>query len=399
MSQLAMKRTPVYILGGVRSPIGSFGGSLSSLTATQLATQTTKGLFSRLSLDPEHVDETFLGNVITAGVGQAPARQVTINSGCSWSTPCTTVNKVCSSGLKSVMLAAGQVELGRRRCVLAGGFESMSQAPYYLPKGRTGYRYGHGQIQDSLIKDGLWDAFDDQHMGSCAEKCASDYLITREQQDQFAVSSYNRAIEATRQGLFADEIIPIDVGSGKRATTVAVDEELEKVNFEKIPLLRPAFDSNGTVTAANASSLNDGAASLIVCGEDFLKVHSGQPTARVIGYADTAKRSVDFTTAPTDAINQLLKDEGLSMSDIDYFEINEAFSVVALANMQLLGIDPAKVNVNGGSVALGHPIGGSGARILVTLLQVLKQRSGKLGIAAICNGGGGASAILVENLQ
>lgn len=388
-----------YIVSLARTPIGSFNGSLAHLTGPELGGIAGKACIERSGISSEDVSSVIMGNVCSANVGQAPASQVSIKSGCSWSTPAVTVNKVCASGMKSVMMASQEISTGMHDCVLAGGFESMSNIPYYLPKARNGYRYGHGQITDGLLSDGLWDSFDQKHMGSFAEKCASDYNFSREEQDAYAISSYQRAIEATEKGFFSDELVPVEVKSKGGVSVVDTDEELQKVNYEKIPGLKSAFMENGTVTAANASSLNDGAAAVLVVSEAFLRFHNIEPLARIISFADAAKKSDEFTTAPVLAVEKALSQVDLLPTNVDFWEINEAFSVVALANQKLLNINSDRLNVNGGAVALGHPIGASGARIIISLISVLRRKNGTMGVATICNGGGGSSAIVLERLK
>lgn len=389
----------VYIISAVRTPIGSYGGVFSSLTAPKLGTLAIKGAFEKAGLDAGEVQEVFFGNVLTANIGQAPARQAALGAGISNTTPCTTVNKVCSSGAKSVMFAAQSILLGDADVVVAGGMESMSTVPYYLDKARFGYRLGHGNVVDGIIRDGLWDVYNDFHMGSAAELCSRDCHISREDQDAYAIESYKRAAKATENGYFKNEIVPVEIQQKKETLTIGEDEEFKRVNFDKVPALKPVFEKDGTVTAANASTLNDGAAALILMSKEKAEAMGIKPIAKIIAYADAAKEPEKFTTAPNDALKKVVKKAGLQLQDIDYFEINEAFAVVAIANNQLLGLNPEKVNVFGGAVSLGHPIGCSGARILVTLLNVLKVNNGKRGAIGICNGGGGASALIVENLS
>lgn len=388
--------TPV-ILSGCRTPIGSFMGSLSSLSAPQLGAAAIKEAVRRAGIKPEDVSEVIMGNVLTAGVGQAPARQAALGAGLPQSVPCMTINKVCGSGLKSVMLAAQAVMTGDAEVVVAGGMESMSNAPYLLDKARSGYGFGHAQLIDSMIKDGLWDVYNDFHMGNAAELCASECNIPRDSQDEFAINSYKRALQAMESGAFAEEIVSVEIPQRKGdPVVVSEDEEPKRVKFEKIPTLRPAFQKDGTVTAANASSLNDGAAALVIASEEWAKAHGIQPIAKIVTQASFAKAPEWFTTAPADVIKAITSKVGLTVADIDLFEVNEAFAVVALATNQLAGLDPDKVNVNGGAVALGHPIGASGARILVTLLYAMKSRDARRGLATLCIGGGEASAVIVE---
>ena len=389
----------VVIVAATRTPIGSFGGSLSSFTATQLGSFVIKSVIEKSGLKPEHIQEVYMGNVLSANLGQAPATQAAIFAGLPY-LPATTVNKVCASGMKTIMLAATSIASGENDIVLAGGMESMSNVPYYLDKARNGYRLGNGQIIDGLVKDGLWDVYNDYHMGSAAELCATDCHISREEQDAYAIESYKRAQAAQSAGKFRDEITPIELKDKKGDITLFEDdEEPRAVKFDKIPSLKPVFKKDGTVTAANASTLNDGAAAVILMSREKAHELGIKPIARVVAYADAQQAPEWFTTAPSKAIPLALHRAGLSGGDIDYYEINEAFSVVSIANNQNLKLDPAKVNVNGGAVAMGHPLGASGARIVVTLLNVLQQNGGKYGAAAICNGGGGASAIVIENLR
>lgn len=388
----------VYIVSAVRTPIGSFGGVLSGISATQLGAQAIKAALERISLDPAHVQEVFMGNVLSAGEGQAPVTQATIFAGITQRIPGTTVNKVCASGMKAVMLGAQSILLGDNDVVVAGGMESMSNVPYYLDKARNGYRLGNGSVTDGLVKDGLWDVYNDYHMGSAAELCAVECKISRQEQDAYAVESYKRSAAAYAAGKFKNEIVSVKVEQrGKEPMMVSEDEEYKNVKFEKIPTLKPAFQKDGTVTAANASKLNDGAAALVLMSGEKMKELGLKPLAKIISYADAQQAPEWFTTAPSKALPKAAAKAGISLKDVDYFEINEAFSVVAIANNKEMSLDPAKVNVNGGAVSLGHPLGASGARILVTLINVLKQNNGKLGAAGICNGGGGASAMIIEN--
>lgn len=389
----------VVIVAATRTPIGSFGGSLSSFTATQLGSFVIKSVIEKSGLKPEHIQEVYMGNVLSANLGQAPATQAAIFAGLPY-LPATTVNKVCASGMKAIMLAATSIASGENEIVLAGGMESMSNVPYYLDKARNGYRLGNGQIIDGLVKDGLWDVYNDYHMGSAAELCATDCHISREEQDAHAIESYKRAQAAQSAGKFRDEITPVQLKDKKGDITLFEDdEEPRAVKFDKIPSLKPVFKKDGTVTAANASTLNDGAAAVILMSREKANELGIKPIARVVAYADAQQAPEWFTTAPSKAIPLALHRAGLNGDDIDYYEINEAFSVVSIANNQNLKLDPAKVNVNGGAVAMGHPLGASGARIVVTLLSVLRQNGGKYGAAGICNGGGGASAIVIENLR
>jgi len=386
----------VVIVSALRTPIGSFGGSLAGFTATQLGGIAIKAAIEKAGIKPEDVQEVYMGNVLSANLGQAPATQAAKHAGLP-DLPATTINKVCASGTKAIMLAAQSIALGQNDIVVAGGMESMSNVPYYLEKARTGYRLGHGQITDGLVKDGLWDVYNDYHMGSAAELCASECHISREDQDAFAIASYKKAQAAQNEGKFSAEIVPVEVKDRKgEITLVSNDEEPFAVKFDKIPSLKPVFKKDGTVTAANASTLNDGAAALVLMSADKAKELGLKPLARILAYADAQQAPEWFTTAPAKAIPLALSRAGKSIQDVDYFEINEAFSVVSLANNQLLELNNDKVNVNGGAVSLGHPLGASGARIVVTLLSVLAQNNGKIGVAGICNGGGGASALVVE---
>ncbi|WP_439697281.1 acetyl-CoA C-acyltransferase [Mucilaginibacter sp. AW1-7] len=389
----------VVIIAATRTPIGSFGGSLATIGATQLGALVIKSAVEKAGLKPDQIQEVYMGNVMSANLGQAPATQAAIFAGLPY-LPATTVNKVCASGMKAIMLAAQSIDLGQNDIVVAGGMESMSNVPYYLDKARNGYRLGNGQIIDGLVKDGLWDVYNDYHMGSAAELCAVDCNISREDQDAFAIESYNRAQKAQAAGKFKDEISPVELKDKKGDVTMFTDDEEPKaVKFDKIPSLKPVFKKDGTVTAANASTLNDGAAALVLMSREKADELGIKPLARIVSYADAQQAPEWFTTAPSKAIPLALHKAGLSSDQIDFFEINEAFSVVAIANNQLLKLDPAKVNVNGGAVSLGHPLGASGARIIVTLINVLQQNHGKFGAAGICNGGGGASAMVIENLR
>ncbi len=389
----------VYIISAVRTPIGSFGGRLSSLSASQLGAVAIKAAVERAGVSPEQVQEVYMGNVLSANLGQAPATQATKFAGLG-DIPATTINKVCASGTKAIMLAAQSIALGENDIVIAGGMESMSNVPYYLDKARNGYRLGNGQIIDGLVKDGLWDVYNDYHMGSAAELCASECQISREDQDNYAIESYKRSQEAQAKGIFKTEIAPVEIKDRKgEISIIDSDEEIHSVKFEKIPTLKPVFKKDGTVTAANASTLNDGAAALVLMSKAKAVELGLKPLARIISYADAQQAPEWFTTTPSKAIPKALENGGIKASDVDYYEINEAFSVVSIANNRILELDPAKINIHGGAVSMGHPLGASGARIVVTLLNVLKQKNSKLGVAAICNGGGGASAIVVENLQ
>lgn len=389
----------VVIVAAVRTPIGSFGGSLSGFSATQLGGFAIKAAVEKAGLKPAHIQEVYMGNVLSANLGQAPATQAAKYAGLP-DLPTTTINKVCASGTKAIMLAAQSIALGQNEIVVAGGMESMSNVPYYLDKARNGYRLGHGQVTDGLVKDGLWDVYNDYHMGSAAELCAETCKITREDQDNFAITSYKRAQAAQNEGKFKAEIVAVEVKNRKGENTlIDTDEEPAAVKFDKIPTLKPVFKKDGTVTAANASTLNDGAAALVLMSADKAKELGIKPLAKILSYADAQQAPEWFTTAPSKAIPLALSRANLSTTDVDFFEINEAFSVVSLANNQELKLNENQVNVNGGAVAIGHPLGASGARIVVTLMSVLQQNKGKIGVAGICNGGGGASAIVIENLS
>ncbi len=386
----------VVIVSGCRTPIGSFLGTLSSLSAPKLGAIVIEEAIRRAGIRKTDVQEVIMGNVLTAGVGQAPARQAALFAGLPESVECLTVNKVCGSGLKAVMLAAQAIQTGDAELVVAGGMENMSNVPYYAERARTGLRMGHAQLVDGMIKDGLWDVYNDYHMGNAAELCAKECSIPREAQDEVAVTSYKRAQAATNEGRFKDEIVPVTIQGKQGDEVVEKDEEPFKTNFDKIPKLRPAFLKEGTVTAANASKINDGAAALVVASAEKAKGLGLKPLARIVAQASSAKRPEWFTTAPADVIAKVLKKTAHTERDIDLFEINEAFAVVTLAVSKIAGLGVDKVNVNGGAVALGHPIGASGARILVTLINALKQQHKKRGMAAICIGGGEASAVIVE---
>ncbi|WP_421896754.1 acetyl-CoA C-acyltransferase [Marinoscillum sp.] len=389
----------VYIISAVRTPIGSFGGSLSGFTAVELGSKAIKGALEKAGVSPDQVNEVFMGNVVSSGLGQAPARQAAIGAGLGYNVPCTTVNKVCASGMKSVMFGAQSIMLGINDVVVAGGMESMSNVPYYIPKARFGYKYGHGQMLDGLMHDGLWEAYHGFPMGSCADNTAREMNISREAQDEYTINSYKRAAAATEAGKFKDEIIPVEIPQRKGDPIImSEDEEYKNVSFDKIPGLRPVFNKDGTVTAANASTINDGSSALVLVSKKKLDELGVKPLAKIIGFADAAQEPIWFTTAPSEAIPRAIKHAGLTAADVDFYEINEAFAVVALANNQKLGLDAAKVNVNGGAVALGHPLGTSGARIITTLHSVLAQNKGRIGVAGICNGGGGASAIVIEKV-
>jgi acetyl-CoA C-acetyltransferase len=389
----------VFIVSVARTPIGAFGGSLSSLSATQLGAIAIKSALQKANIKPEIVDEVYMGNVLQAGIGQAPVTQAMLGAGIPNTVPSTTVNKVCASGSKAIMLGAQSIMMGINDVVVAGGMESMSNVPYYLDKARNGYRLGHGQIIDGLVKDGLWDVYKDFHMGNAAEICAREYKISRDDQDNFAIESYTRAAKAYEKNAFADEITPVEIPvRGKDPIIVSKDEEYTKVNFDKLKTLKSAFEKDGTITAANASKLNDGASALVLMSGEKMKKLGLTPLAQIIGFADAAQAPEWFTTTPAIAINKALKMAGIDLKDVDFFELNEAFSVVGLVNIEILKLDPKKVNVYGGAVALGHPLGSSGSRIVATLTTVLKNEGGKIGVTGICNGGGGASAIVIKKV-
>ncbi|KDO22949.1 hypothetical protein SPRG_11795 [Saprolegnia parasitica CBS 223.65] len=389
----------VVIVSYARTPIATFNGALSSLTGPELGAIVNKAAIERAGISVNDIQEAYLGNVVSAGIGQAPARQSVLKAGIPDSVPCTTVNKVCASGMKAIAMASQAIMAGSQDIMLAGGFESMSNIPYYLPKARSGYRLGDGKLVDGVIHDGLWDPYNNQHMGMCGEKCATDFGFSREDQDNFAIASYTRAAAAAKAGKFEAEIVPVSIKQKKGdPKIVSADDEIYNVKLDKIPTLRPAFKKDGTVTAANASPLNDGAAALVVMSRERANALGLKPLARIRGFGDAAHKPVDFTTAPSKAVPIAAKHAGLQLSDIEYHEINEAFSVVALANMELMKLDHSRVNVNGGAVALGHPIGMSGARIVGTLIHILEQNDATIGAASICNGGGGAGALIIERL-
>lgn len=386
----------VVIVSAVRTPIGSFMGNLSSIDAPKLGAIAIKGALEKINLNPSSVDEVIMGQVVQAGAGQAPARQAAIFAGIPNTVPCTTVNKVCSSGMKSIMQAAQSIALGDAEIIVAGGMENMSKIPHYY-HARIAKKFGPAQMEDGMQKDGLVDAYNKEAMGVCADACATEYDFSREDQDTFAIQSYKRSAEAWSRGKFDNEVVPVEVPQRRgEPILVATDEEFTNVKLEKIPALRPAFTKDGTVTAANASTINDGAAALVLMSKDKAKELGLQPLATIKSYADAAREPEWFTVAPAKALPKALDKANINIDDVDYFEFNEAFSVVGLANMKILGLNDAKVNVNGGAVSLGHPLGCSGARIVVTLLNVLEQNNGKIGAAAICNGGGGASALILE---
>lgn len=389
----------VYIVSAVRTPIGSFLGSLSKVPATTLGTTAIKGALEKINLSPDKVEEVFMGNVLQAGTGQAPARQAALGAGIPNTVPCTTVNKVCSSGLKAVIIAAQSIKAGDADVVIAGGMENMSLTPFYEMTARTGSKFGHTKLLDGIVQDGLTDAYNKEVMGNCAELCATEHKFTREEQDNFAIESYKRSTKAWQEGRFDNEIVAVEVPQRRGdAIVVKEDEEFKNVRLEKIPQLRPVFKKDGTVTAANASTLNDGASAVVLMSKEKADELGIKPLAKIVGYADAAHEPDWFTTAPAKALPIAAKKAGISVKDIDFFELNEAFSVVGLVNTKLLEIDAKNVNVNGGAVSLGHPLGNSGSRILVTLINVLKQNAGKYGGIGICNGGGGASAMVIENL-
>ncbi|MBL7981515.1 MAG: acetyl-CoA C-acyltransferase [Flavobacteriales bacterium] len=390
--------TEVVIVSAVRTPMGSFGGSLAEVPATQLGATAVKAAVERAGIKPEHVQEVIMGTVLQANLGQAPARQASKFAGLPNEVTATTVNKVCASGMKAIMMATQDILLGDADVVVAGGMESMSRTPFYLENARYGYRFGNGQLIDGIGKDGLTDVYDQTAMGVCAELCCSTHNITREEQDAFAMESYKRSAAAWAAGKFADEVVPVTVKTRKGDVIVDHDEEYKNVSFDKIPSLKPVFKKDGTVTAANASTINDGAAALVLMSAAKAKALGLKPLAKVLSYADAEQSPEWFTTTPAKAVPRAVEKAGLQMSDIAFFELNEAFAAVGIVNTRMMGLDPAKVNVNGGAVSLGHPLGCSGARIIVTLINVLKQNGGKYGAAGICNGGGGASAMVIEAL-
>ena len=393
-------KNEVFILSAIRTPIGSFGGALASVPATNLGAVAIRGAIAKSAVDSDEVDEVFMGNVVSANLGQAPARQAALFAGLPSKVICTTVNKVCASSMKAVVFGAQSIQLGDAEVVVSGGMESMSQIPYYLSKARNGYGYGNGEIIDGLVKDGLTDVYDQIAMGVCADRTAIKYAITREEQDAFAIKSYQRSADTTARGDFNNEIVSVEIPSpkGGEGTIVSEDEEFKKVKFEKIPFLKPVFSKDGTVTAANASTINDGAVALVLAGAKSVQTKNLTPIARIVAYADAEQQPAWFTTTPILATKKVLNKAGLSLNDIDYFEVNEAFAVVVMAFIKELNLDVSKVNVFGGAVSLGHPLGASGARIITTLINILKVKHGRYGLATICNGGGGASAIIVESL-
>ena len=389
----------VVIVSAVRTPMGSFGGSLSSVPATKLGAAAIKGAIDKINLDPKEIQEVYMGNVLQANLGQAPARQAAVFAGINENVPCTTVNKVCASGMKSISLAAQSIKCGDADVVVAGGMENMSMVPHYY-SARNAVKLGDVKVLDGMVKDGLTDVYNKVHMGVCADQCADEHNITREDQDNFAINSYKKSADAWSNGNFSEEVVPVSVPQ-RRGDDVIVseDEEYKNVKLEKIPQLRAVFNKEGTVTAANASTLNDGASALILMSKEKADALGIKPLAKITSYADAAQEPKWFTTAPAKAVPVALEKANLSTNDIDYWELNEAFSVVGIVNTKLLGLNPEKVDVNGGAVALGHPLGSSGSRIIVTLINVLKQNNGKYGAAGICNGGGGASAMVIENLN
>ena len=389
----------VVIVSAARTPIGSFNGALSSLSATQLGSKAIKGALDKIDLDPSIVEEVYMGCVLQANVGMNPTRQSALEAGLSNKVPCTTVNKVCASGMKSISLAAQSIQLGQVAIAIAGGMESMSQVPHYIPGTRAGFKFGDTKLIDGIIKDGLMNVYDQNVMGVLADKCASTYDFSREAQDKFALESYQRSSKAWDNGKFDEEVVPIEIKDRRgNITVVDKDEEFKNINPEKVSKLRPAFTKDGTVTAANASTINDGAAALVLMSAEKAKELGITPLAKLLSHSDYSHEAEWFTTAPAKALPKAIKSAGLNIEEIDFFELNEAFSVVGLVNMKLLEIDPNKTNVNGGAVSLGHPLGCSGARIVVTLLNVLGQNKGKYGAAGVCNGGGGASALVIEKL-
>lgn len=389
----------VYIISAVRTPIGSFGGSLASVSAVELGAIAVKGALEKAGVEPRHVQELFMGNVVSAGLAQAPATQVAAAAGLGFEIPCTLVNKVCASGMKAVMFGAQSIMLGQNDIVVAGGMESMSNIPYYLLKARYGYRYGNGELVDGLQYDGLTDVYNHCAMGVCADNTAKEMNISRQDQDNYAINSYKRSAESWKAGKFKDEVVPVEVKDRKgNVTLFTEDEEYKNVNFEKIPGLKPVFTKDGSVTAANASTINDGASALVLMSKEKAHELGLKPLAKIRGFADAAQDPMWFTTTPSLAIPKAMKNAGVDKKDVQFYEINEAFSAVAIANNIKLGLDPGQVNVNGGAVALGHPLGASGARIMSTLIRVLEQQNATIGVAGICNGGGGASAIVLERV-
>ena len=394
-----MKKKEVFIISAIRTPLGSFGGVFSNLSATKLGSEAIIGVLKKSNLNPKNINEVFMGNVCSADLGQAPARQAALGAGIPDTVPCTTINKVCSSGAKSIMLGSQSILLGQCDIVIAGGMENMSRVPYYIPKARYGYKYGNSELIDGLHKDGLLDPFSELSMGVFADKTAEKYNISRQQQDEFAIRSYKNSAHSNNSGIFANELVEVSI-TQKNGEQLLInkDEEYKNVNFEKIPKLKAAFSKNGTVTAANSSTMNDGASALILASAEAIKKHNLSPIAKILSFADSAHAPEWFTTAPTKAAPKALKIAKMTTDDVDYFEVNEAFSVVPLAFNKILDIDINKVNVHGGAVSLGHPLGASGARIVATLSNVLKTRDATIGCASICNGGGGASSIVIERV-
>ena len=389
----------VVIVSAVRTPMGSFGGALSSVPATKLGAIAIEGAIEKIKLDKNIIEEVFMGNVLQANLGQAPARQAAIFAGLSENIPCTTINKVCSSGMKSIIIAAQTIMCGDNDVVVAGGMENMSSVPHYFVKGRSGQKLGDMKLLDGMVKDGLTDVYGNKHMGVCAETCAKEMKFSRQEQDNFAIESYNKSNNSWKSGKFSNEIVQVEVPQRKgNAIIVTEDEEYKNVKLEKIPQLRPVFDNEGTITAANASTLNDGASALILMSSEKAKELNIKPIAKIRSFSDAAQEPEWFTTAPAKAVNLAIKKAGLKKQDINFYELNEAFSVVGLANIKILGINDDQVNINGGAVSLGHPLGSSGSRIIVTLINILKQNKSKYGVAGICNGGGGASAMVIESI-
>jgi acetyl-CoA C-acetyltransferase len=389
----------VFIVSAARTPVGSFGGSLATVSATQLGAAAIKGALKKINLSPDQVQEVLMGCVLQGNVGQAPARQAAKFAGLSDEVICTTVNKVCASGMKSITLGAQSIQLGIHDVVVAGGMENMSSAPYYIEKARYGYKYGNGQLLDAIVKDGLWDVYKNYPMGNAGELCAGEHKISREEQDAYAIESYTRSAKAWKEGKFTDEIAPVEIPQKKGdALVVSEDEEYKNVKFDKIPSLQPVFLKDGTITAANASTINDGASAVVLMSGKKVKELGLTPIARIVASADAEQAPEWFTTAPSKAIPLAVERAGLTLDQIDFFEINEAFSVVCIVNNKLMKLNPEKVNIFGGAVSLGHPLGSSGSRIVVTLLSVLKDKNAKYGVAGICNGGGGATALVIERL-
>ena len=389
----------IVIVAAKRTPMGSFGGSISTVPATNLGGFAIKGALDSIDLDANLVDEVFMGNVLQANLGQAPSRQAAILAGINENTPCTTINKVCASGMKAIFFAAQSIKCGDSEIVVAGGMENMSMVPHYY-NARQAKKLGDVKLTDGMVKDGLTDVYNKVHMGSCADECAREYNISREDQDDFAIQSYKKASDAIKSGLFKNEIVHVNVPQRKGDDIIITeDEEYKNVKLEKLPKLKPVFSTNGTVTAANASTLNDGASAVILMSLEKADELNLKPLAKIISYADASQDPKWFTTSPAKAVHKALKKSNLNTKDIDYWELNEAFSVVGIVNTKLLKLDPNKVDVNGGAVALGHPLGSSGSRIVITLINVLKQNGGKIGVAGICNGGGGASALIIENIN